>query len=214
MEITKSEQKEMNTLNTYSANTVQVPYAYSRSKAIKFAKNEGGSPVPERIATKLLYAMFMKIGATNELPQEKHLKDSYLNDFWIDLYFNNHLCPGDIPFQIIIKSFTTALVQGVADRKGNNQAAICQAFNKWITKDSVRHSLYLKRDELYPSRKPKQISKNATPETISDYSDEDLIRKINQIKPMSGINMVDQMMDKLKEEAYSRGLLQQKEHEL
>lgn len=206
MELTKSGQKETRITHTLAGEPVTVPAKYSRLKAIKHAKENGGNPVPELSATKMLYMMFMKIGAKNELPSETKLQDSYLNDFWLDLYLNNHLCPGDIPFHIIIKMFTTAMVQGVVERKGNNQAAICGAFNKWITREDVRTKLYQKRDEMYPYQKPKQIPETATQESIEDYSDEELLEKHNSIEPMKGITMVNMMLKKLEEEIKKRGL--------
>jgi len=138
---------------------IEIPAPYSRQKAIKLARENGvENPTPNSKATDMLYLMFMKIGATSELPSDEKLKESFLNDFWLDFYFNNHLCPGDIPFHIILKQFTTAMVQGEKSlygisRKGNNQAAICQAFNNWVTRDDVRHMLYRKRDEMYPHKK-------------------------------------------------------------
>lgn len=185
---------------------IEVPREYSRIKAIQFAKKNNSNAIPETEARQVIYMMLVKIGATGELPQEKQLRVSFINDFWRVMYFANNYCPGDIPFGIIMDSFTTAMVQGVVERKGNNQAAICQAFNKWITRDDVRHKLYQIRDEMYPEGKPKQIAKNATPETVADYSDEELLQKIAQIKPMSGIKMVDQMILKLEEEADKRGI--------
>ena len=163
-------------------------------------------PIPQKEARADLYKLFMKIGATNELPEESHLLTSFLNDFWRTLYLRNHQCPGDIPFGIIIDEFTIALVQGRAERKGNNQAAICQAFNDWISRPDVRNRLYELRDRAYPDNKPKQIPKTATPETVADYSDEELQQKLKSIKPMAGINMVDQMIGELEGEIERRGL--------
>lgn len=157
-------------------------------------------PVPQKEARADLYKLFMKIGATNELPEEKNLLVSFLNDFWETLYLRNHQCPGDIPFHIIISEFTVALVQGVAERKGNNQSAICQAFNAWISRTDVRNRLYQLRDRAYPAQKPKQLSKDATPETVEDYTDEELEAKLTSIKPMAGIGMVDQMIAELEKE--------------
>ncbi len=189
----------MSTLRSLQGTSVEVPAAYSREKAIMFAKGKG-TPVPETKATDMLYILFMKIGAIKELPSNERMKESYLNDFWLDLYYNNHLCPGDIPFHIVIKSFTTSMVQGVIDRKGNNQAAICQAFNRWVVRSDVRNRLYQLRDEMYPEGKPKQITEQATQESITDYSDEELLEKIEQIKPMAGIKMADEMIKRLEKE--------------
>jgi hypothetical protein len=195
----------MTTLRSSQETSVEVPLAYSRQKAMQLVKGKG-NPVPHSKATDLLYIMFMKIGAINELPSDERLKESYLNDFWVTFYFDNHSCPGDIPFHIIVNQFIREMVQGRIERKGNNQAAICQAFNKWVTRDDVRARLYQKRDEMYPNAKPKQIPKNATEETVQDYSDQELVQKYKSIKPMAGLKMVDQMLEKLEEEAETRNL--------
>ena len=197
-------------LKRYKASTVEVPADYSRERAIRYAKDHGevrgGNvfAIPEPDAQVELYKLHMKIGATNELPREKNMRDSFLNDFWVTLYLRNNLCPGDIPFGIIIQEFTTALVLGEAERKGNNQAAICQAFNQWISQDKVRNRLYQLRDEAYPAQKPKQVAENATPETVRDYSDEELQQKLKAIKPMAGVGMVDQMIGELEKEIERR----------
>lgn len=209
MEVIES-RKETNTLRHYKACSVEVPANYSRQKAIGYAKDHadvrGGivQALPETDARRKLYLLHMKIGATSELPQKEDVRISYLNDFWSTLYLKNTFCPGDIPFDIIITEFTTAIVQGSVTRKGNNQAAICQAFNDWISRDKVRHRLYQLRDEAYPAQKPKQVAENATPETVRDYSDEELQSKLAALRPMAGIQMVDQMIKELGAEVERR----------
>lgn len=205
MELIES-QKETSTSISSQAKSVSVPAQLSRGKAREYITGQGEvrgglvRAVPEREATNLLYRLFMKIGATGELPEENALARSFLNDFWIDLYFKNNLVPDDIPFGIVIHEFTTALVQGRVGRKGNNQAAICEAFNDWITREKVRHRLYQLRDEAYPAQKPKQVPQQATAETVRDYSDEELRRKLAAIRHMSGIKMVDEMIAELEAE--------------
>lgn len=162
------------------------------------------SPIPHKKARADLYKLFMKIGATAELPEDPKNEESYLNDFWVTLYLRNNICPADIPFHIIIDEFTVALVQNVVDRKGNNQAAICAAFNEWIKRPDVRDHLYQIRDRLYPDGKPKQIEKDATPETVADYSDEELQQKLSSIRYMAGIKMVDKMIAELESEIERR----------
>lgn len=173
---------------------------------MKLAKEKNIQPIPQKEAISRLYLLFMKIGATNELPKEKDLRISYLNDFWRTFYFENHICPADIPYDIIMDEFTKALVQGRVERKGNNQSAICQAFNEWIVRQDTRNLLYQKRDQMYPAKKPKQLTKDATPETIGDYSDKELLSKYNSIKPMVGISLVDKMIVELKKEIANRNL--------
>lgn len=209
MEVIES-RKETNTLRRYKACSVEVPANYSRQKAMSYARdhredrNGMVDPVPQSDARQQLYLMLMKIGATSELPQEKNLRVSFLNDFWSTIYLKNNYCPGDIPFHIILTEFTTAIVQGSADRKGNNQAAICQAFNKWISQDKVRHRLYQLRDEAYPAQKPKQVAQNATPETVRDYSNEKLQKRLQSLRPMAGVGMVDQMIGEYEREIKRR----------
>lgn len=199
-------QKETGTLTRYKRSNVEVPANYSRQKSLSYAKDHseirGGTvqAIPQRYARKQLYLMLMKIGATGELPQENDLRISFLNDFWNTLYLKNNYCPEDIPFNIIISEFTTALVQGAADRKGNNQAAICQAFNEWISREKVRHRLYQLRDQAYPDSKPKQVAQRATPETVKDYSDEELGKKLKSLQPFSDLNMVSLMITEIEKE--------------
>ena len=204
MQITKHEQRATSTQRYSKASEVEVPQDYSRQKAIQLAKRNGGNAIPQSGARQIIFMMLVKLGATSELPQKKEYREGFLNDFWRVMYFENNYCPGDIPFPIIMDAFVTAVVQGRADRKGNNQAAICQAFNKWVTRDDVRHKLYQKRDQMYPHKKPKQLAKNATPETIRDYSDEELRKKLTDIKPMAGIAMVDRMIQELEGEIERR----------
>lgn len=198
--------KETSTSISSQAKSVSVPAQLSRGKARHYITDQGDvrggkvKPVPEREATNLLYRLLMKIGATGELPEENHLARSFLNDFWIDLYFSNNHVPDDIPFGIMFHEFTTALVQGRVSRKGNNQAAICEAFNNWITREKVRHRLYQLRDEAYPAQKPKQVAETATPERLEDFSDEKLKKRLESLKPMAGVGMVDQMISEYEKE--------------
>lgn len=206
MEIQENRQKATSMQRRSEICNIEVPREYSRIKAIQFAKKNNSNAIPETEARQVIYMMLVKIGATSELPQDKQLRVSFINDFWRVMYFKNNYCPGDIPFGIIMDSFTTAMVQGIVERKGNNQAAITQAFNKWVTRDDTRAKLYQKRDEMYPKKKPKRLEKNASPETISDYSDEELMEKFNNIQPMKGLKLVDIMLDELKKEIKKRGL--------
>lgn len=177
-----------------------MPAALSRQKALARLKDyedvHGGMlvAVPSSMATDYLYRMFMKIGATKELPPDEKETEMYLNDFWIDLYLRNHLCPGDIPFPIIIKEFTTAMVQRKVIRKGNNQEAICEAFNEWVTRDKVRHELYAIRDRMFPSKKPKQIAEeskkpsyNRPKDLIDDLSKQEVVEALESYKQVKGI---------------------------
>jgi len=207
MEITK--RREIGTSSSLvGRNSAVVPFRLSREKAIKRLKEKGVgfNGIPEKQATDLLYVLFVKIGAVSELPSNAKIAEKFLNDFWSVLYLQNNLCPADIPFDIIINSFSVALVHGTVERKGNNQAAICKAFNEWITRDDVRHRLYEARNRTYPNQKSKELAKDATPETIKDYTNEQLLRKINQITPMAGISLVDQMLQELKKEKKARNL--------
>lgn len=209
-------QKEINTLSSSRVESVSVPGDYSRQKAILYISDHsdvrGGDVrgAPDTTATKLMYRLFMKIGATGELPSKGDQAASFLNDFWMDLYLSNHLCPEDIPFPIIIREFTTAMVQGAVERKGNNQAAICQAFNDWISRETVRHRLYQIRDSRYPDKAPRQVTEKATQPTVADYSVKELLSRHHAIRPMKGIGMADMMLRELETEFCRRITLTQR----
>lgn len=212
--ITSDERKETSTsISSRAERSLEVPVNLSRAKALQYinthSEARGGEilGVPEKEASNMLYRLFMKIGATSELPEDSNLARAFLNDFWTDLYLKNNLVPGDIPFGIIISEFTTAMVQGRIERKGNNQAAICGAFNKWISQQDVRNRLYQVRDRAYPEQKPKQVAENATTQpTVADYSDEELLENLENIKKMAGIKTADQMIEELEAEVERRGL--------
>lgn len=206
MELQGNRRKETGMQKYSETYSIEVPVKYSRQKAMQYAKEGTGVAVPKSEARQALYMMFLKIGARDEVPQQKDLSIAYLNDFWRLLYFENHICPADIPYDIIMDEFTKALVQGRVERKGNNQAAICQAFNEWIVRQDTRTLLSQKRDQMYPAKKPKQLTKDATPETIGDYSDKELLSKYNSIKPMVGISLVDKMIVEFKKEIANRNL--------
>jgi len=205
MEVQKNKQKAILTYN--SSETCEVPAEYSRQKAMVYSKNNSGfnNAVPGEPARRKLAMMYVKMGAKAEVPGSTNEKIAFLNDFWRTIYFTNNLCPVDIPFSILMDEFVLALAHGVIDRKGNNQVAICNAFNEWVIRPDVRNRLYQKRDEIYPEKKPKQIAESATPETTEDYTDEEIIQKYNAIKPMAGIGMVDHMLRELKKHIDSRG---------
>jgi len=63
------------------------------------------------------------------------------------------------------------------------------------------------RNRMYPDHKPKEIPKNATPETVADYSDEELVSKLNTIKRMAGLKMADMMIEELENEIKRRSEL-------
>ncbi len=201
----------MNTLSTYSDKVIDVPKSYSRSKALGLVSEKsdivGGQlkAIPHEEDRKLLYLLFMKIGATSELPSNNQLKDQMLNDFWVTMYLKNNLVPGDIPYSIIIELFTMDMVQGVIDRKGNNQAAICKAFNEWIVRQDVRERLINERDVRYPYSKPPQIAKSSKePVSLSEYSVEELRTKIQKLKTFAGLKSVDLMIEEMENEIDQR----------
>jgi len=72
-------------LRPYEESSREMPAKHSRQKIFAMLKDpalEGVTPVPHRTVTASLYKLFMKIGATNELPVETALQVSFLNDFW------------------------------------------------------------------------------------------------------------------------------------
>lgn len=193
----------------YSA---EVPAQFTREKAIRYLANQSDArgtdvaAVPQKHVRADLYKLFMKIGAMSELPTKTSQMESFLNDFWKTIYLKNHLVPADVPFGIIIEEFTTALVQGSVRRKGNNQAAICQAFNAWITRQEVRNRLIEIHNRRNPDSQPRQIPERASKETVQDYSDEQLMEKLESIRPFEGLKLVNQMIEELEKEAERRGL--------
>lgn len=192
--------------------SLEVPPNYTRRQVTQYShthsevRGKAVRAVPDSPVRQRLYLMYMKIGATSELPTDPADRVSFLNDLWCTMYLNNHLCPDDIPFSLIINKFTVAMVQGRAERKGNNQAAIVQAFNNWITQMDVRNQLYQERDQFYPSQKPEQLPEQATQPTLADYSVEQLKKKLASIAPLAGIRMVNQMIEELEEEISLRGV--------
>lgn len=203
-------QKATSTPRRSKAYNVSVPAHYSRQDVMQQANTHSDvrgadvRPMPESDARRQLYLLHMKIGATNELPDDDDIRISYLNDFWRTIYLKNNQCPADIPFTIIFEEFTMAMVQGRAKRRGNNQAAIVQAFNSWLSDTDVRNRLYQLWYEKDPDAQPKQLPENATPETVTDYSDEELQKKLSSIKPFAGICMVDRMIEELEDEVERR----------
>lgn len=188
----------------------EVPEGYSRQKALSVVneysdvvgKTVEAYPAPGAIAK--LQMLHTKIGADGDLPDDYDERTSWLADLWQTMYLKNNLAPGDIPFPIIIREFTTAMVQGRAERKGNNQAALCQAFNQWISQQNVRNRLYQLRDQAYPEKKPKQITEQATEPTLGDYSLEELRAKRAIIAKMEGIKTADAMIEELDKEINRR----------
>lgn len=178
--------KEISILSSSTeTKAVEIPTELSREKALTrlndYEDVHGGrlQAIPSEMATNYLYKMFMKIGATNELPSIERESEMFLNDFWGDLYLRNNLCPGNIPFPIIITEFTTAMVQKKVRRKGNNQEAICEAFNEWICRQEVRDNLYLLRDKMYPEKKPQQVT-DGKEKKLCDFSEEELNEQLKK----------------------------------
>jgi len=147
--------------------------------------------MPSSGAIKRLYELYLKIGATSELPSESKIRAGFLADFWVTLYLRNHRVPGDIPFDILIEEFTTAMVQGVVQRKGNNQASICQAMNDWISRPDEVARLYRIRDQRYPHTKPKQVTQDAKiervegrPDNVFDWTAKEVRRVYDQYRSL------------------------------
>jgi hypothetical protein len=148
----------------------------------------------------------MKIGAVSELPNDDKLAEVYLNDFWNDLFYKNPLVPLDIPFDIIIDSFTFDVVQGKIERKGNNQAAIIQCFNGWIRSDTTRNNLYAIRNAKYPTRNKILKAENKKKE-LKDYTDTELKEeylKALSIKEKIDLDFIDVWINKIKYEMNER----------
>lgn len=158
---TKAAGKRLST----SSQGVKIPFQFSRGKALQYIKNRSEGSELQGAAddetVNRLYEMYLKIGATNELPEKQDHIVGYLSDFWRTVYLNNNLVPDDIPFDVVMDEFTGKMVRGEVNRKGNNQAAICQAFNRWVTQTDTRNRLYYLRDKKYPNDKPKQLESSS-----------------------------------------------------
>lgn len=144
---------------------------FSRRKlfALKKSRSETvNAPVqitPSKEAVDYLQLMLVKIGGKSQLPtgrtpEERDQKTMiYLSDWWRLLYFENHLVPDDITYDIIITTFTDALVTELK-KVYHNQQSITQAFNDWIVREDVRLNLIHKRNQVYGE--PKKIAERAT----------------------------------------------------
>jgi hypothetical protein len=163
MEIIQAERrKETGLSSTYHGRpSAKIPDNFSRAKANQYIVNRSNtgpvSPGPEKDTLKAMYELYVKIGAIDELPSDHDQIDGYLSELWNEVFYDNDLVPADIPGDIVIAEFTRAVVSGLADRKGNNMAAIISAFNKWIVKQDIRERLYKSRDKYYPGQKPKAL---------------------------------------------------------
>lgn len=173
MDIVKS--RKDNRLSSFSAGEgtgVEVPENFSRGKALQYLKNrEAKHAKAHKNTINKMYELYLRIGATGELPDTVKHTEYFLSDFWCKMYLENNLVPSDIPFDVVIDVFSGALMRGEAHRKGNNQAAICEAFNDWVTKPDVRNRLYAERDRQYPSNKPKQIEQTGSYASTQDEAE-------------------------------------------
>jgi|GEM_PF-1338725 len=217
MEIQETKRKQTmqsTSLQENDSEKLVVKWNYSREKirelveAQKDAVGKDVVPTPERNAVDSLYQMYLRIGGIKELPSDNEAIDFYLKDFWKFLYLENKYVPVDIPFDVLIKEFIKALVHGEAERKGNNQAELCRAMNKWVQDPDVRNKLYQTRDIVYSKQKPKQIPKksfksgsfyeNQTNREIKEmyqkikmlYSDEKIAKCLNEFCAKSEVAKV------------------------
>lgn len=164
-------------------------------------------PVPADQDRKNLYLLFMKIGATGELPSRKELKDAMLNDFWLDLYWKNPIVPSQIPFSIIIREFKTYAVQNTHERKGNNQGEIIRQFNKWIQRPGTLEDLTHLRNELFPELKPKELAERTEEKPLEKWQDSELkeaLEKARYHKNKFPIPYLDKWIGKLETEIEKR----------
>lgn len=206
--------KEINTSNfsteTKNVIPVDIDYELSREKAIKklTSVNIGNAqaiPNVSRAAIDMLYRLHMKIGATNQLPEDVKHSESYLKDLWVSIYLKNNKCPGDIPFPIIMEEFIEFCVQNNDGRKGNNHAAICSAFNSWVTQEANRNKLYQIRNDRYPSKAPKQLESKSRNRKIT-HSDDELLLHLKNIPNLSESELANRMFKEYSAEAERRGL--------
>jgi len=160
--------------------------------------------IPSKEAIRSIQMLHTKIGASNDLPQKVELRYSYLCELWNTMYLKNNLCPGDVPFPIVLTEFTEALVHGRAERKGNNMSAIVQCFNAWIVKEEVRFKLIQERDRIFPASKPKQVG-GRTSSNLSELSVEELEHRIKKLQPFEKLKTTQEMKKSYEEELAKRG---------
>lgn len=160
-------------------------------------------PVSANETITALQVLYSKIGASNDLPKSTNERISYFNEIWVTMYLRNNLCPGDVPFDIIINKFTEALVHGKAERKGNNMAAIVQCFNRWIVNEKTRQELYIERDRLYPNSKPKQL-KSESGINVSDLSVSEIRSRIEGLQPFMSMKSVQDLKETYEKELKRR----------
>ncbi|MDZ7802382.1 hypothetical protein [Thiohalophilus sp.] len=174
-------QKATTTQTTSS--TKQLALVETKAQAIqRFGGLKTAEPIPATQDRKNLYLLFMKIGATGELPSRKELKDAMLNDFWLDLYWKNPIVPAQIPFAVIIREFKTYAVQNSHERKGNNQGEIIRQFNQWIQRPKVLEDLVHLRNELFPELKPKELQATTEEKPIEKWQDSELKEELEKAR--------------------------------
>ena len=201
-------------IETLSSSTnyrdTKIPVAFSRRKALKLLSERKElavvvhTGIPSKEAIRSIQMLHTKIGASNDLPQKAELRYSYLCELWNTMYLKNNLCPGDVPFPIVLTEFTEALVHGRAERKGNNMSAIVQCFNAWIVKEEVRFKLIQERDRIFPASKPKQVG-GRTSSNLSELSVEELEHRIKKLQPFEKLKTTQEMKKSYEEELAKRG---------
>lgn len=188
--------------------TKQLALVETKAQAIeRFGGMKTMEPIPADKDRKNLYLLFMKIGATGELPSRKELKDAMLNDFWLDLYWKNPIVPAQIPFAVIIREFKTYAVQNSHERKGNNQGEITRQFNNWIRRPKVLEDLVHLRNELFPELKPKELQASTEEKPIQKWQDSELteaLEKARKQKEQFPIPFMDRWITKLETEIEQR----------
>ena len=145
----------------------EVPTEYSRERALRLVqqsseiRNTALQASPSREAVNMLYRMYEKIGAIQELPGETQMKVSYLSDFWRTLYLKNNLCPGDIPFSIVIEAFTDAVVYGL-ERKVITRPLSCGALTGGLLNPLYGSNSYAFGISAIPRTNPFRLQSEAS----------------------------------------------------
>lgn len=109
----------------------------------------------------MLITFHQDLGAENLLPSGTNDRVSYINRLHRMMLVQNDMCPPEVDFGVIYSRFTSAVLTGKAEPKGYSIKPLCDAFNRWVTSQDVRESLYQAHYILYPDDRPRQIAQTS-----------------------------------------------------
>ena len=132
-----------------------------------------------------IYHFLVDIGC-KEMPQLKDKRKDYLKRFHETICLKNNQFPREIDFEIVYaKFFSDVLLNKINDKRyGTSTAEIARMFQVWMTKAGVMSHLYDRYYNKYPEKKPKKTNKSER--TIADFTDQEILNQVNEIKKMWG----------------------------